>query len=135
MATFTDTRTFVVVSCCVCGIEFGMPTGYYGDRKKDHKSWSCPNGHRQHFTGKTDAEKLQEQLERERRTKQWLQEERDAARDLADHERNRANGYKGALTKTKRRIAGGVCPCCNRSFTDLAAHIAGQHPHYVEENA
>jgi len=39
---------------------------------------------------------------------------------------------KGQLTKTKRRVANGVCPCCNRTFADLSAHMHGQHPEYGE---
>lgn len=32
---------------------------------------------------------------------------------------------------TLRRIAAGVCPCCRRSFTDLARHMSSQHPDYA----
>jgi hypothetical protein len=34
------------------------------------------------------------------------------------------------MTRIKKRVAAGVCPCCNRSFKDLARHMAGQHPDY-----
>lgn len=37
---------------------------------------------------------------------------------------------KGAHQRTKNRVAKGVCPCCNRSFTNLAKHMAGQHPDF-----
>lgn len=43
---------------------------------------------------------------------------------------------KGKLTKTRNRIAKGVCPCCNRSFVNLGKHMAGQHPDFgAAENA
>lgn len=128
MTTFTNTRTFIVEDCITCGVEFGLPDHLRNRRLDDHRNFFCPNGHQQHYTGKTEAQKLNEQLDRERRTKQWLREERDAARDLAVHERNRANGYKGAFTKTKKRVGRGVCPACNRHFADLEQHVAAKHP-------
>lgn len=43
---------------------------------------------------------------------------------------------KGQNTRLKNRIAAGVCPCCNRSFQNVARHMAGQHPDFQkhEEN-
>lgn len=38
------------------------------------------------------------------------------------------------LTKTRKRIANGVCPCCHRTFQNLARHMAGQHPAYEESD-
>ncbi len=32
----------------------------------------------------------------------------------------------------RERIVSGVCPCCNRTFQNLARHIAGQHPDFAE---
>jgi hypothetical protein len=29
-------------------------------------------------------------------------------------------------------VANGVCPCCNRTFQNLARHMAGKHPDYEE---
>lgn len=40
---------------------------------------------------------------------------------------------KGEVTKLKKRIANGVCPCCKRSFCNLAAHMKTQHPEYTKE--
>jgi hypothetical protein len=47
----------------------------------------------------------------------------------AEHERSRANGYKGVVVKTKKRLANGVCPYCNRSgFVQLGRHVNSKHP-------
>lgn len=128
MTTFTNTQTFVVIPCANCGTQFGVTSTLNRRLRDDHSTFFCPHGHRNYFGGPSEAEKLNEQLERERRSKQWLREERDAARDLAVHERNRANGYKGAFTKTKKRVGRGVCPACNRHFADLEQHVAAKHP-------
>lgn len=42
---------------------------------------------------------------------------------------------KGRLTKTKKRIANGVCPCCNRHFVNLERHMTGKHPDYTKEQS
>lgn len=42
---------------------------------------------------------------------------------------------KGQNTRLKKRIAAGVCPCCNRSFANLREHMAGQHPDFTGEGA
>lgn len=88
---------------------------------------------------KTEAEKLKEQIERERqeaeRKAQQLQariESRD--RDISDlqdkvkSERGRSNYHKGKRKVIEARAAHGVCTCCNRTFHDLAKHMASKHP-------
>lgn len=34
-------------------------------------------------------------------------------------------------TRTRNRIAAGVCPCCNRTFQNLADHMRTLHADYV----
>jgi hypothetical protein len=38
-----------------------------------------------------------------------------------------------ATKRLKQRVAAGVCPCCNRTFTNLAEHMAGQHAEFQLE--
>lgn len=42
-----------------------------------------------------------------------------------DHEATRAK-----LVRDRARFANGVCPCCNRSFENVARHMRTQHPDY-----
>ena len=42
-----------------------------------------------------------------------------------------AAAYKGHLTRVKRRVGNGVCPCCNRTFKNLADHMTTKHPDYA----
>ena len=39
---------------------------------------------------------------------------------------------KGVVTRLKKRAIAGVCPCCNRTFQQLAAHMAHKHPDYKQ---
>ncbi|MCR1785334.1 hypothetical protein KVF89_22530 [Nocardioides carbamazepini] len=128
-------KSIVVIECANCSIDFGIGAVFQRRRRDDHETFYCPNGHGNHYPGPSDAEK-----ERER-----LAGELDAARSLAARESRRradaentarrkdyeARAAKGQLTKTKKRVAAGVCPCCNRSFQNLAKHMAGQHPSYA----
>jgi len=77
-----------VIQCCECFVAFAMTTELYEKRLKDHKSFYCPVGHGQHFVGKSDEEKLKEQLKQkekllEDKTK-LLAEAQAAGRRLQD---------------------------------------------------
>lgn len=37
---------------------------------------------------------------------------------------------KGVATRLKNRAAHGVCPCCNRTFQQLARHMSAKHPDF-----
>ena len=58
--------TLEAVTCCNCGIVFGMESNYIRERKRDHKFWTCPNGHRQHWAQQSEADRLRDQLAREK---------------------------------------------------------------------
>lgn len=127
--TATYSTWLVAQECYKCGIAFGLPADFRENRLQDHRFFHCPNGHSQHYLGKTDAEKLKDAQRELARTRTREQATRD---QLHASERSRA-ALRGVNTRTKRRIANGICPCCSRSFKDLAAHMEGQHPDYVAE--
>lgn len=128
-------KSIVVIECASCAVDFGIGADFQRRRLNDHEDFYCPNGHPNVYAGPSAAEKERRRLEREL----------DAARSLAARESRRradaeqdarrkdyeARAAKGQLTKTKKRVAAGVCPCCNRSFQNLAKHMAGQHPSYA----
>ncbi|MDN5726081.1 MAG: hypothetical protein L0G99_09160 [Propionibacteriales bacterium] len=130
MSTITRTnparvveQRFVIITCCRCYFEFGMPETMYERVTKNHSDWYCPNGHAQHFTGKTEEERLREEVTFQRgRAKSW--------QDQATQNEARRRAEKAAKTRIRNRIAQGVCPCCKRSFVDMQRHIEGQHPEF-----
>lgn len=109
-----------------CGVEFAVTAGYDSRRVDKGDDFYCPNGHAMSYTNST-ARKLARERERAGRLAAQLEQERAAH---ATTERRRRSA-KGQLTKVRRRVAHGVCPCCNRSFADLAAHMAEKHPKYA----
>lgn len=121
------TTRIEVETCCNCGITFGLASEFKAQRLRDARTWYCPNGHGQHYTANTpsEAEKLRKQLESSRTYQRSILDQKAAA-----ERSNRA--LKGVVTRTKKRAANGVCPCCTRTFQNLARHIEGQHPEFVE---
>lgn len=128
MTTLAIHKTFTVQSCINCGVDFAMTDDLMGQRRRDGMDFYCPNGHPQRYT-ETDATRLkkaQEALERARAAEVHLRDQRDAA------ERS-ASAYKGQVTRIKKRVGNGVCPCCGRSFQQLARHMATKHPDYAHQ--
>jgi hypothetical protein len=121
--------------CCVCGIEFAMPAYFVRKRREDHVDFHCPNGHPQHFTGETEAEKLKRQLANEVRMRENAEARASSnwkAKERADRQ---AAAARGQVTKIKHRVGHGVCPCCHRTFAQLASHMKEKHPDFAEESA
>jgi DNA repair exonuclease SbcCD ATPase subunit len=94
----------------------------------------CPNGHAQHYTkGETETDKLRRERDRLKQEQAWYEQQLDAARSESDFRRRQLSATKGQITKMKKRAANGICPCCNRSFTNLQRHMASQHPGFISE--
>lgn len=120
--------TLELHECPSCGVVYGFSDDYEERRRQDHKTFYCPNGHSLSYSQESREEKLKRQLE---------QTSSQLARTQSSLEMSRRSkaAIKGQLTKTRRRVSNGVCPCCNRTFADLAAHMHGQHPEYGEASS
>jgi len=131
---FSGNPILVAIVCCNCQVNFGMHRPTYDQKLKDGTNFYCPNGHQQHFTRKENEE---ERLKRELRQKEMLLNttiiERNLYRDQSNTNQRSANAYKGKMNHIKRRVANGVCPCCNRSFQNLMNHMKTKHPKYKEK--
>lgn len=112
-------------------IERSIGANFMAARREDHANFYCPNGHPNVYDDDNKAERLAKELEAARSLARRESRRREEAQAEARTNDYRARYAKGLLTKERRRIANGVCPCCNRSFTALQAHIRTQHPDYV----
>lgn len=128
----TYTGFLEVTSCGVCSIRFAMPADMLKRCRDTGADFHCPSGHNLVFL-KTEAEKLRDQLAAARAREDQLAAKLESSRAMTSHERARVRGLKGAITKAKRRAAAGVCPCCTRTFQNVARHMASQHPGYSVE--
>jgi hypothetical protein len=131
--THTYTGRLTVVDCATCHMDFGVTDKFERTRRDDHKNFFCPAGHSNYYPGRSETERLQQRLHEANQSAASLTHQLDQTRAELSHESARRRGYQGQLTRTRRRIANGICPCCNRTFRNLARHMAGQHPEYVPE--
>lgn len=116
---------FERICCGGCGIEFYVPQTWVENRRDKGEcggKFHCPNGHSRFW-----KESTLDKIRRERdRLKQTLAQKDDEI--LA--ERRRTAAARGIATKLQKRAAAGVCPCCNRSFENMARHMATKHPDF-----
>jgi cell division septum initiation protein DivIVA len=104
----------------------------YDQRLKDGKTFYCPNGHGRSFIlGQTAEDKLRRERDQLKQRIAYKDDMIREAEQRAEHERRRANGYKGHATRITKRAKAGVCPCCNRTFKQLAQHMANKHPEFT----
>jgi hypothetical protein len=123
--TLTIVEMYTVHCCTECGVDYAMTNAYEDRRRKDHRTFYCLNGHQQYYPQQNEAEK--ERARAERLERQLANRDEDLRSVRAS-----LTATKGQLTKTRKRVGNGVCPCCNRSFANLQRHMTGQHPDYIE---
>lgn len=115
------------ITCCKCGIYFDVPDHWLASRRNDKATFYCPNGHPQSFTeSETDKlrrerDNLKQQLARKDDDITWQKTQRQNAE-------RQVIAAKGQITKLKKRAGAGVCPCCNRTVKQMAAHMKTMHP-------
>jgi hypothetical protein len=128
----TIEEEFRKLQCSECAVTYYFPEKWCTNAANKHKAWQCPNGHGQAFR---DSE-----LDRTRRERDLLKQ--DAAR-LEDEKRQawatatalreRADKAERATKRLRKRTSAGTCPCCNRTFGNMAEHMKHQHPEFVAD--
>lgn len=133
-AIVTEQVTLETTQCWKCGVTHAVPSYLLRMRREDKQTFYCPNGHGGVFA-KSTAEELREQLARAER-------EASAARMRENSEREQRQAAEAERDKTiranrklKKRVSAGVCPCCNRTFTNLGRHMHTQHPAFSESKS
>lgn len=119
-----------VIYCANCGIPFGITPDYQERRRKDHAGFHCPNGHSNVYKGESEEEKLRRENQRLVQNRAYLEDQIRDKEATIEHEKKRATAFKGHVSRIKNRVGAGVCPCCNRTFQDLARHMETKHSDY-----
>lgn len=132
----TNPEVLVVVSCW-CGIQHAVPESLRNTQLRHHNEGReelniyCPLGHAHVPGGARECDSLKKQIESKDRAIASLRAAHDQTRaELRDTE-NRRRAEMAAKTKLQRRVAHGVCPCCKRTFKQLAAHMKRKHAEYL----
>ena len=103
--------------CPVCHVWHAIPESMETRMKRNGESAYCPNGHSWLFIDDKAA-----RLEKENTA---LQHRLDIAKQEAAEEFRKR-------TRLERRIKAGICPCCQRHFTNVERHIKTKHPEQLK---
>ena len=126
---------WITETCCKCHIQFQVSREHSRQLRISGEDFWCPNGHMQHYkTGETEADKLRRELARAKQREAQLDDAVRLARAQKEAAQRAAAAHKGHVTRIKRRVSAGVCPCCNRTFENLARHMKAKHPDYAGED-
>lgn len=128
MLTYT---TLERVSCPSCGIPFAIPEQMRKNKREDGGDYYCPNGHILTF-GDTELKQLRRKLAAEQQVVNYERQRRCDEQDAHGRTQRRLSATQGVVTRTKKRVGGGACPCCNRYFKILDRHMRSKHPDYKD---
>ncbi len=136
METITQTVTLTQINCGQCGGTYAINERYRQQKSDQGGGWNCPYckcswG----YFNDNELARTKKALEQQKANTEWYRQQAETRGKDRDHAQHQVRAYRGVITKTKRRIAHGVCPCCQRTFQDLARHMKGQHPGYTDTDA
>lgn len=114
------------VNCGECGGTYAINNRYYKQKQQKGGYWTCP------YCGcgwgfdknETELARTQRELKEER-------ERRNAALARANEAAAERDKAERALKRHKTRSANGTCPCCKRTFKQLARHMKSKHPEFA----
>lgn len=130
----TITVELIGISCASCGVMFGLTEGHEQQLRRTGNEFWCPNGHSLNFYNSLEEQvkKLKKELSQEKEASEYWRKSTKAEEQEHNITKRQLSSTKGQLTKTKKRIGNGVCPCCSRHFTNLEKHMNSKHPEYKE---
>ena len=123
---------FVVKTCPKCGVVYGLQQAHLDGMRDEKGSYCCPNGHWRTFSeGKYD--RLQKEITEKNRQLELVNTRYGNLREDLERTERRLFATRGVVTKIRKRVAGGACPCCNRTFQNLGRHMKTKHPDYTRK--
>ncbi len=123
------TEEFETQDCGKCGIIFAVPREWREKRisgSAGTREFYCPNGHCRTFIGETEEERLKRELAASQKAKNDALSQMWQAQS-AQHVAERR------VKKLESRAKAGVCPCCNRTVSQMARHMKSKHPDFIGE--
>lgn len=109
------------LQCETCGVEHAIPQVMFDSCKREGGFWHCPNGHSRGWAEGSDKTEMNK-MRRERDLA--VQEQARLAEEATTKERE--------IIRLKKRSAAGICPCCTRTFTNMARHMKTKHPEILK---
>lgn len=124
-----------VGGCYRCKSEMWLPEALYVACKRSSKhSFFCPYGHEQIFAeGETEAQILRRERDRLKQDNARLQEQAESAAKAAKEALKAVKNLREQRRITRQKEIAGVCPCCHRTFRQMALHMKNKHPTFKAE--
>jgi hypothetical protein len=145
MTLNTITKTFDGIAAvhmqCWCGISFAIPESlkkhYVRENETKPGSFAlhCPMGHPFVPGGKSETDKLRDDLAREKHSREQAESRASELYREKEHVERRLRGTKSVVARMKRRTVQGRCPCCSHQFKDLKQHMTAKHPDWNPDRA
>lgn len=124
---YIEGEHFALEECHKCGVRYLFPYARFRvcKEKGPPETFYCPNGHSAVFR-EGEAAKL-------RRERDLLTQRLACRDDELKAANKQVIATKGQLTRLRRRAKAGMCPCCNRTFSNMTRHIQTKHPEFRPE--
>lgn len=120
----------VEMQCGTCGVWHAFPMTRYNAARREGGFWTCPNGHSRGWKKGEEQEEINK-IRRER--DRLLQQSAQKDDEISQRERE-ISSQKRIVNKLKKRASAGTCPCCQRTFSNMAIHMRNQHPDFLKPN-
>ncbi len=117
---------------CWCGTPFMLPERLLSAAQNAGHTIYCPHGHTIVWK-ETEEIRLRRERDRLKQDQARLEEEKREAWATANAQLERAQKAERANKKLQKRASAGTCPCCSRTFQNMATHMKRQHPEFVQE--
>lgn len=118
---------YSVTQCGTCGVWYTVPETVHANHQRLGGYSFCSNGHQWGWpSGAEEKEREAIRLERDR-----LKQAAARLEDEISSERARAVAAEKKYLQARRRAAAGVCPCCNRTFSNVQKHMLTKHANVV----
>lgn len=124
--------------CHRCKCDVWIPDELYEAAKRAPEtiSFYCGYGHSLVFVeGETEEQKLRRERDRLAQRIAERDDEIRRQREARAATERQLSATRSVVTRIKNRVGAGVCPCCTRSFGNLAKHMQTKHPTYRAEAA
>jgi hypothetical protein len=132
--TYDAVSSLTTIQCC-CGGTYAISETYRAQKHQEGGAWTCPYCQTGWgYGGRGENARLKREAEAARQLAQRANERAAEYRQQAETQGRRAAAARGQVTKIKKRVANGSCPCCRQNFANLAAHMQTQHPDYAVAN-
>ncbi len=127
----TVTIRMAAMVCGKCGIHFAVDERVNMELREQGRTFYCPNGDPRVYS-ESEVDKLRKETQALKIRAEQARKDADRYYEQKEAEKRSHSATKGKLTKTRNRIANGVCPECHRHFTNVERHMHTQHPNMTK---